>query len=1003
MIRLLFLGLCLLYTMPSCVEVATARPQIVSAIPALSVTNDTTITALQISKLYINVAVTGNIATTTFDISFYNPADKILEGEFDFPLADGQNISRYALDINGVLREGVVVEKVVARTAFEKTIRQKIDPGLVEKTAGNNFRTRIYPIPAKGYKRVVIGTEQPLASVKEGLVYKLPLYAEQPFKEFGITATINNAVEKPLLQNNTLFQFEFNKAAKDWTAAFHATDFVAGHLVEFIMPENNEMVYTEKFEGKTYFYVHTKAQPQYQEKRNPSTVTLLWDVSASGEKRNSVKEIALLSAYVERLEDVTVNLVPFHITVLPAEQFIIKNGNASALVQRIESFTYDGGTQLGSIDLNKYKDEEVLLFTDGISTFGKKDMHLSATPVTIINSSPGADFSYLKFVALQTHGRFINLTETETENAVDEMAKTPLQFISATYNNTEIVELFTQTNTQLQNGFSLAGILQKSTASVTLNYGYGNKISSSKTLLITHENTAAENVKRIWATTKIAQLDLEYEKNKEAITQLGKQFSVVTQNTSLLVLDRVEDYVEYEIVPPADLQKEYYTLLKEKQQIQTDEKGAALQEAIAAMSEIKTWYHQKQSAFKNKQLIEPDFTNANIGTINQEGVRDEGVVAYRTDTARLDMDYAYTTKPPPATTANGYIAAEQNKSADVTLQEIRFAGPPKVEEAKFTAPQIVKDEEVKDNALQSNIQLSEWTSEASYLKELGTTPVVKQFEKYVQLKKDYLVQPSFFVDVARFFYANNNKTLALQVLSNIAEMKLENPELLRIVANQLMEFGETSLAAEVFKEVLNIREEEPQSYRDLALAYTETGNYQEAVNLLYKIVLGTWDERFFSIKGIALNEMNAIISSHPNEVTISAIDKKFIQPMPVDVRIVIGWSSNDSDVDLWVTDPAKEKCSYQNNTTRAGGKISGDITEGYGPEEFCVRKATNGSYDVDVNLFGDTRQTLGGPITIKAELFTNFGKPGQQRKVINCRITSNKEVVRIGALQFGRM
>lgn len=121
MIRLLILCLGLLYAMPSCVEVSAARPEKrMSAIPALKIMTDTGTSALQISKLHIDVAVTGNIATTTFDITFYNPASKILEGEFDFPLADGQNISRYALEIGDELREGVVVEKVVARTAFEK-------------------------------------------------------------------------------------------------------------------------------------------------------------------------------------------------------------------------------------------------------------------------------------------------------------------------------------------------------------------------------------------------------------------------------------------------------------------------------------------------------------------------------------------------------------------------------------------------------------------------------------------------------------------------------------------------------------------------------------------------------------------------------------------------------------------------------------------------------------------------------------------------------------------
>src|SRR5687767_57861 len=93
--------------------------------------------SLMISSLVVDVTIVGNIAITTFDITYHNPFDRVLEGEFDFPLADGQVISRYALDVNGKMREGVVVEKMTARIAFESTVRQNIDPGIAEKTKGN--------------------------------------------------------------------------------------------------------------------------------------------------------------------------------------------------------------------------------------------------------------------------------------------------------------------------------------------------------------------------------------------------------------------------------------------------------------------------------------------------------------------------------------------------------------------------------------------------------------------------------------------------------------------------------------------------------------------------------------------------------------------------------------------------------------------------------------------------------------------------------------------------
>jgi uncharacterized protein YfaP (DUF2135 family) len=116
---------------------------------------------------------------------------------------------------------------------------------------------------------------------------------------------------------------------------------------------------------------------------------------------------------------------------------------------------------------------------------------------------------------------------------------------------------------------------------------------------------------------------------------------------------------------------------------------------------------------------------------------------------------------------------------------------------------------------------------------------------------------------------------------------------------------------------------------------------------------------------------------------------------------VIGWNADNADVDLWVTDPRSEKCFYQNTETKIGGRISSDVTQGYGPEEFLLKKAVNGNYAVQVNLFGDSRQTLGGPIAITAELFTDYGRPQQKKRKINLRVTSNKEVINLGSLKFG--
>ena len=63
------------------------------------------------------------------------------------------------------------------------------------------------------------------------------------------------------------------------------------------------------------------------------------------------------------------------------------------------------------------------------------------------------------------------------------------------------------------------------------------------------------------------ELDVEAEKNRYDIIDIAQRHSIVTRYTSLLVLDRLQDYVRYGINPPEpELQEEYDRLLREHQQ-----------------------------------------------------------------------------------------------------------------------------------------------------------------------------------------------------------------------------------------------------------------------------------------------------------------------------------------------------------------------------------------------------------------------------------------------------
>ena len=191
----------------------------------------------RIHDLAITVTVVGHVATTTWDLTVFNPQDRVLEGELVFPLGEGQTVSRFALDVNGRLREGVVVEKAKGRIAFEETVRRGIDPGLLEKTAGNSFRARIYPIPARGYKRVVLAYEQELQDADgDHLRYRLPLAFTDRVATFRLRMEVLDQPESPTITAKPSATFAFKQARRAWIAEETLRDVAPDAPLEVVIP-----------------------------------------------------------------------------------------------------------------------------------------------------------------------------------------------------------------------------------------------------------------------------------------------------------------------------------------------------------------------------------------------------------------------------------------------------------------------------------------------------------------------------------------------------------------------------------------------------------------------------------------------------------------------------------------------------------------------------------------------------------------------------------------------
>lgn len=233
-------------------------------------------------------------------------------------------------------------------------------------------------------------------------------------------------------------------------------------------------------------------------------------------------------------------------------------------------------------------------------------------------------------------------------------------------------------------------------------------------------------------------------------------------------------------------------------------------------------------------------------------------------------------------------------------------------------------------------------------------------------------------------------------------MNLENRHILRILGYRLMQAKQARLAIPVFEKVRELAPDEPQSHRDLGLAYAENKQRQQAADALYEVVSHPWHGRFPDVEMIALAELNAVIAGHDEELDLSRIDKRLIKNLPLDLRVVLTWDADNTDIDLWVTDPNGEKAFYGNPLTYQGGAMSRDFTGGYGPEAFSLKNAKPGKYLVQAQFYGHRQQVVSGATSLQVKLTSGFGTAKQREQIITLRLKQQSELVTVGEFEVGR-
>lgn len=948
--------------------------------PEVKVRDQRNANPMQLQELSMDILVMGQTAVTTMEMTFYNPNDRVMEGEFEFPLSNGQEVSRFALDIGGKLREGVVVDKALGRQAFEDITRRNVDPGLLEKTEGNNFRARVYPMPAQGTRRILIAFEQELSQKDGRDFYFLPIASGVKLKHFRLRTEVVSRLVKADIENT--LQLDFGQSRNSYISEVKKDNYTLDKNIGLTFPKIDKPQLLTATKGTdSYLYGNIALEKQsLKKKEKPKRIGILWDISSSSQKRDFAKEFALLDTYFKEIKEVKVALTTFHIRSSPAIPFKVENGNWQELRQYLEKLVYDGATDPQAM-LFPQESDEYFLFSDGIFNFRDKNFDFTRligqlhAPVNVVSSQLVANGDKLQYLSGATGGSFINLNTQEVSEAVKTLQYQAFQVLDYKVKKGNVVNLYPQKGTLVGENFTFSGYLNSEDATLVVSLGYPNKVIVEKELTFS-KNTAVSDeefalLRRVWAEKKIAQLRREGAESK-AIDVVGRRYGIVTEGNSLIVLETAEDYVRYQITPPKELEQEYNKLSSEINSEKMEEQKQALERVISQSKEQTSWWQtsypiKKKNTKKNKKYGTPPPPPAPIEEIAEYNNSAEVLKDISYDDAKMaDMGTA------------GY---------DIIAQQMEMElAEPAAESLGYNPPQ-------------ARIVLNAYDPDTPYLKVMEYTDPAKAIETYHKLKKEYGQTPSFYVDVADYFFKKGDLAQAVLVVSNLAELNLEDAQLLRVLGYKLSSYRAYKEAVEVFRKVVAIREEEPQSYRDLGLALAEDKQYQEAVETLYKVVKNAWDERFGDVQLVTMNDINSLVARHKG-IKTNFIDKRLLKSEPVDIRVVLSWDTDNCDMDLWVTDPTDEKCFFDNKLTYLGGKISKDVTQGYGPEEFMIKKAPKGTYKIETDYFGTLSQKQLMPVTLRITFYTHFGTDKEQKQETTVRLTNEEDLIEVGSFEF---
>lgn len=539
---------------------------------------------LEVTYHKVNVRITDQVAVTTVDQEFYNPNPRQLEGTFLFPVPKGAQLDKFTMEIGGKPVSAELLGAEKARKIYEDIVRSMKDPALLEYYGRDLFKVRIFPIEAHARKRITLAYTQVLKSDSGLLAYTYPMNTEKfsarPIKSVSLKIEIE--AQRPL---KTLYSPSHNaeirrSGERRAVIGYEASEVRADRDFQVLFSFGHEDVGASLLthrtaKGEGYFLLLASPGVTVKEdKVVKKDVTFVLDTSGSmaGAKLEQAKKA--LAFCIENLNDTDrFEIIRF---ATDTEALFDRLTDATADTRKrahefVRNLKPTGGTAIDdalkkALSLRPDKGDRpfvVIFLTDGLPTVGVVDadnilanaLRASAGSTRVFCFGIGNDVNTHLLDKLSDATRAFStyvLPEEDIEVKVsnfytkikEPVLASPKLAFPETIRATKLYpapvpDLFKGEQLILAGRYEGAGngklVLEGSVNGETRKYTYEVKFPAE----------AADNdfIPRLWATRRVGylldeiRLRGESKELKDEVTDLARQFGIVTPYTAYLILE----------------------------------------------------------------------------------------------------------------------------------------------------------------------------------------------------------------------------------------------------------------------------------------------------------------------------------------------------------------------------------------------------------------------------------------------------------------------------------